>query len=105
MQSSGGAEAGRVRRVGPPHRWSALPFWLLGFFQGAVTQGWFRRHQKLGAGLLASAFLAVVAANALLQHSYLSNAWTHPIINALWFLLAIPAGLHFWSLSRDKFII
>lgn len=78
---------------------SALPPWLLGFFQAALTHRWFRRYPRMGAGALILMAIAVIAANALLQYSYLSGAWTYRIIHVLWFLLAIPAGLHFWGIA------
>lgn len=81
---------------------SALPTWLLGFFQAAVTHRWFRRYPRVGAGMLVLMAVAVIAANALLQYSYLSAVWTYHIIHALWFLLGIPPGLHFWGITGKQ---
>lgn len=78
---------------------SALPYWLLGFFQCALTVRWFRQYPRQGVVLLGSVALGLVAGNALLQYSYLSSVWTYRIIHGLWFWMGVPAGLHFFGLG------
>jgi hypothetical protein len=80
---------------------SGLPPWVAGFGLAVVAFRYLASHPRLGWRLFALLFVVVVIANALLQHSYLSSAWTYRIIGLLWFLLGSVAGLHFWGTAAQ----
>lgn len=79
---------------------SALPYWLLGALQCALTHRWFRRYPRRAMALLVLVALGLIAGNALLQYSYLSSVWTYRIIHGLWFWMGVPAGLHVFGVIQ-----
>ena len=75
-----------------------LPFWFLGSLAGFAS---YRRFAKPGLNLLLALGVLVTVATALIQHDMLSSSWTAPITQLLWFSLAVPAGMHFGSVSHS----
>lgn len=75
-----------------------LPFWLFGFAAGFAS---YRRFAKPGLGLLLALGTLAIVGTTLLQHDLLSASWTAPIMQLLWFTMALPAGMHFGTVSHQ----
>ena len=76
-----------------------LPFWLFGFAAGFAA---YRRFAKPGVRLLLALGCLAVTGTTLIQNDMLSGSWIAPIMQLLWFTMAVPAGMHFGSVSHPQ---
>ena len=76
-----------------------LPFWFFGSLAGFAA---YRRFAKPGLNLMLALGALVMVATGLIQHDLLSSSWTAPITQLLWFSMAVPAGMHFGSVSHPS---
>jgi len=76
-----------------------FPFWIFGAAAGFAG---YRRFAKPGLGLLGILALVAIIGVTMLNHGLLSSTWTAPLSQMLWFCMAVPAGMHFGSISHPR---